>query len=161
MKTSFTVTHRTLIKGTLNYKKYLLSVKNIKCHILLYKPYQNVFHWQKWNIVLIIILFFIHRKITQLRDGHSLPPSDNLIRFIMESTCEEFPSCANCDRNEKSPMFFCNTCGKFYIFCQSFMIFDRTLSFLHLHNVEVYSWPKAISGFHANFCDFITMQIIM
>ena len=72
----------------------------------------------------------------------------------MESTCEEIPSCANCDRNEKSPMFFCNTCGKFfstYIFLsQSFSdIFGHTLSLLHLHNFEVYSWPKAISGFHA------------
>lgn len=30
----------------------------------------------------------------------------------VESSCDEFPSCANCDRNEKSPMFFCNTCGE-------------------------------------------------
>ena len=52
------------------------------------------------------------RKLTPLRDGHSLPPSDTLIRFLVESTCEEVPTCANCDRNEKSPMFFCNTCGK-------------------------------------------------
>ena len=158
MKTSFAVTQRNLIKATLNYKEYLFS-DNLKNILLLWR--NKMVHWQEYNTVLIIILFFIHRKITQLRDGHSLPPSDNLIRFIMESTCEEFPSCANCDRNEKSPMFFCNTCGKFYIFCHCFMIFDRTLSFLHLHNVEVYSWPKAISGFHANFCDFITMQIIM
>ena len=54
----------------------------------------------------------ICRKLTPLRDGHSLPPSDHLLRFLVESTCEEFPKCANCDRNEKSPMFFCNTCGK-------------------------------------------------
>lgn len=51
-------------------------------------------------------------KVTPLRDGHSLPPSDHLLRFLVESTCEEFPTCANCDRNEKSPMFFCNTCGQ-------------------------------------------------
>ena len=68
----------------------------------------NKFHDCKPNFY----IFFIFRKITQLRDGHSLPPSDNLIRFIMESTYEDFPSCANCDRNEKSQMFFCNTCGK-------------------------------------------------
>ena len=65
-----------------------------------------------WLQTSFLHLFFIFRKITQLRDGHSLPPSDNLIRFIMESTYEDFPSCANCDRNEKSQMFFCNTCGK-------------------------------------------------
>ena len=53
------------------------------------------------------------RQMTALRDGQSLPPSDNLIRFLVESTSEEYPSCANCDRNEKSPMFFCNTCGKY------------------------------------------------
>jgi len=51
-------------------------------------------------------------KLTPLRDGHSLPPSDHLLRFLVESTCEEFPRCANCDRDEKSPMFFCNTCGQ-------------------------------------------------
>ena len=75
----------------------------------------NMFLSRKSNFMianLIFTSFFIFRKITQLRDGHSLPPSDNLIRFIMESTYEDFPSCANCDRNEKSQMFFCNTCGK-------------------------------------------------
>jgi len=51
-------------------------------------------------------------KVTSLRDGHSLPPTDSLLRFLVESSSDEFPSCANCDRNEKSPMFFCNTCGQ-------------------------------------------------
>ena len=32
----------------------------------------------------------------------------------VESSSDEFPSCANCDRNEKTPMFFCNTCGQFF-----------------------------------------------
>ena len=32
----------------------------------------------------------------------------------VESSSDEFPSCANCDRNEKTPMFFCNTCGQFW-----------------------------------------------
>ena len=53
-----------------------------------------------------------YRKITSLRDGHSVPPTDSLLRFLVESSSDEYPSCANCDRNEKSPMFFCNTCGK-------------------------------------------------
>ena len=52
------------------------------------------------------------RKVTSLRDGHSVPPTDSLLRFLVESSSDEFPSCANCDRNEKSPMFFCNTCGE-------------------------------------------------
>ena len=85
-------------------------------NLLIYIVNEYVFV-EKWkaNFMianLIFTSFFIFRKITQLRDGHSLPPSDNLIRFIMESTYEDFPSCANCDRNEKSQMFFCNTCGK-------------------------------------------------
>ena len=33
----------------------------------------------------------------------------------VESSSDEFPSCANCDRNEKTPMFFCNTCGQFFL----------------------------------------------
>jgi len=49
-------------------------------------------------------------KVTSLRDGHSVPPTDSLLRFLVESSSDEYPSCANCDRNEKSPMFFCNTC---------------------------------------------------
>jgi len=52
----------------------------------------------------------ICRKVTSLRDGHSVPPTDSLLRFLVESSSDEYPSCANCDRNEKSPMFFCNTC---------------------------------------------------
>ena len=55
-----------------------------------------------------------YRKVTSLRDGHSVPPTDSLLRFLVESSSDEFPSCANCDRNEKSPMFFCNTCGKWW-----------------------------------------------
>eukprot|EP00092_Neocalanus_flemingeri_P003832 GFUD01004128.1.p1 GENE.GFUD01004128.1~~GFUD01004128.1.p1 ORF type:complete len:1203 (+),score=265.86 GFUD01004128.1:433-4041(+) len=51
-------------------------------------------------------------KVTSLRDGHSVPPTDSLLRFLVESSSDEYPSCANCDRNEKSPMFFCNTCGQ-------------------------------------------------
>lgn len=64
------------------------------------------------------------RKSTPLRDGHSLPPSDHLLRFLVESTCEEIPKCANCDRNEKSPMFFCNTCGNWFyvLFCDCIVI---------------------------------------
>ena len=56
------------------------------------------------------------RKVTSLRDGHSNPPTDSLLRFLVESSSDEYPSCANCDRNEKSPMFFCNTCGKKFVF---------------------------------------------
>ena len=79
-------------------------------HIYIINEYFDWLH--RPNTTEYFCIFFIFRKITQLRDGHSLPPSDNLIRFIMESTYEDFPSCANCDRNEKSQMFFCNTCGK-------------------------------------------------
>ena len=54
----------------------------------------------------------LYRKVTSLRDGHSTPPTDSLLRFLVESSCDEYPKCANCDRNEKTPMFFCNTCGE-------------------------------------------------
>ena len=55
------------------------------------------------------------RKVTSLRDGHSTPPTDSLLRFLVESSCDDYPTCANCDRNEKTPMFFCNTCGKVFL----------------------------------------------
>ena len=101
---------------------------------------------------LIFTSFFIFRKITQLRDGHSLPPSDNLIRFIMESTYEDFPSCANCDRNEKSQMFFCNTCGKstcnfcltqiYYIHQPTPTILKVLTSFFRKIRKFISLWPK-------------------
>ena len=70
------------------------------------------------------------RKVTSLRDGHSTPPTDSLLRFLVESSGEEYPQCANCDRNEKSPMFFCNTCGEditTILQCSAFSIIYRTV----------------------------------
>ncbi|KAK8744608.1 hypothetical protein OTU49_017391 [Cherax quadricarinatus] len=32
--------------------------------------------------------------------------------FLVESSCEERPQCANCDKTNQSAMFFCNTCGQ-------------------------------------------------
>ena len=51
------------------------------------------------------------RKVTSLKEGQ-LPPRDNLMAFLVESSCEERPQCANCDKTNQSAMFFCNTCGE-------------------------------------------------
>ncbi|VDI37713.1 Hypothetical predicted protein [Mytilus galloprovincialis] len=48
---------------------------------------------------------------TQIKDGEDLPPSDRLMKFLVESTGEEKEKCANCD-NEFEQMFFCNTCDQ-------------------------------------------------
>ncbi|XP_064111901.1 RING finger protein 207-like isoform X1 [Macrobrachium nipponense] len=50
-------------------------------------------------------------KVTGLKDGQ-FPPRDNLMVFLVESSCEERPQCANCDKSNQSAMFFCNTCGQ-------------------------------------------------
>ncbi|XP_069172288.1 LOW QUALITY PROTEIN: uncharacterized protein [Procambarus clarkii] len=50
-------------------------------------------------------------KVTGLKEGQ-LPPRDNLMVFLVESSCEERPQCANCDKTNQSAMFFCNTCGQ-------------------------------------------------
>ncbi|KAK3870734.1 hypothetical protein Pcinc_024067 [Petrolisthes cinctipes] len=51
-------------------------------------------------------------KVTALKDGQ-LPPRDALMVFLVESSCEERPTCANCDKSiSQSAMFFCNTCGQ-------------------------------------------------
>ncbi|XP_068216699.1 RING finger protein 207-like [Palaemon carinicauda] len=49
-------------------------------------------------------------KVTGLKDGQ-FPPRDNLMVFLVESSCEERPQCANCDKSHQSAMFFCNTCA--------------------------------------------------
>ncbi|XP_063409969.1 RING finger protein 207-like isoform X2 [Mytilus trossulus] len=49
---------------------------------------------------------------THIKDGEDLPPSDRLMKFLVESTGdEEKEKCANCD-NEFEQMFFCNTCDQ-------------------------------------------------
>ncbi|KAH9523105.1 hypothetical protein Btru_065815 [Bulinus truncatus] len=48
---------------------------------------------------------FVHT----LKDGALLPPSDLLLKFMVESSTEEQALCANCD-SATAQMFFCNTC---------------------------------------------------
>ncbi|CAK9798900.1 RING finger protein 207 [Anthophora plagiata] len=52
------------------------------------------------------------RQQTQLKDGAQLPPPDQLIRQLVELANSENPPCANCDKRDKSTMFFCTTCGQ-------------------------------------------------
>ncbi|KOC68694.1 RING finger protein 207 [Habropoda laboriosa] len=49
---------------------------------------------------------------TQIKDGAQLPPPDQLIRQLVELANSENPPCANCDKRDKSTMFFCTTCGQ-------------------------------------------------
>ncbi|XP_014471947.1 PREDICTED: RING finger protein 207-like isoform X2 [Dinoponera quadriceps] len=49
---------------------------------------------------------------TQLKEGAQLPPPDQLIRQLVELANSENPPCANCDKRDKSTMFFCTTCGQ-------------------------------------------------
>ncbi|XP_011260345.1 RING finger protein 207 isoform X3 [Camponotus floridanus] len=49
---------------------------------------------------------------TQLKDGAQLPPPDQLIHQLVELANSENPPCANCDKRDKSTMFFCTTCGQ-------------------------------------------------
>ncbi|XP_070161534.1 RING finger protein 207 isoform X3 [Polyergus mexicanus] len=49
---------------------------------------------------------------TQLKDGAQLPPPDQLIHQLVELANSENPPCANCDKRDKSTMYFCTTCGQ-------------------------------------------------
>ncbi|XP_067214301.1 RING finger protein 207-like isoform X3 [Linepithema humile] len=49
---------------------------------------------------------------TQLKEGAQLPPPDQLIRQLVELANSENPPCANCDKRDKTTMFFCTTCGQ-------------------------------------------------
>ena len=52
----------------------------------------------------------VYSKVTVTKDGQ-LPGRDHLMAFLVESSCEERPPCANCDHGSQAD-FFCNTCGK-------------------------------------------------
>ena len=56
-------------------------------------------------------------KRTRIREESSLPAKDELVTFLMRSSQENdvAPKCSNCDRNERSQIFFCNTCGRFRV----------------------------------------------
>ncbi|XP_034938049.1 RING finger protein 207-like [Chelonus insularis] len=51
-------------------------------------------------------------QITQLEEGAQMPPVDQLICQLVEIANSENPACANCDKRDKSTMFFCTTCGQ-------------------------------------------------
>ncbi|KAF4533083.1 hypothetical protein B566_EDAN017270 [Ephemera danica] len=49
---------------------------------------------------------------TALKEGNNLPPSDMLLRQLIELFNAENPPCANCDKRNRAAMFFCHTCGQ-------------------------------------------------
>ncbi|XP_033211811.1 RING finger protein 207-like isoform X2 [Belonocnema kinseyi] len=51
-------------------------------------------------------------QVTMLKEGAHLPPTDQLMRQLVELSNSENPPCANCDKRDKSTMFFCTTCGQ-------------------------------------------------
>ncbi|XP_011301531.1 RING finger protein 207 [Fopius arisanus] len=51
-------------------------------------------------------------QMTQLKEGSQLPPADQLMRQLIEIANSENPACANCDKRDKTTMFFCTTCGQ-------------------------------------------------
>ncbi|XP_046617695.1 RING finger protein 207-like [Neodiprion virginianus] len=51
-------------------------------------------------------------QVTQLKEGAQLPPPDYLMRQLVELANSENPPCANCDKRDKTTMFFCTTCGQ-------------------------------------------------
>ncbi|KAJ8679580.1 hypothetical protein QAD02_015367 [Eretmocerus hayati] len=51
-------------------------------------------------------------QITQLKDGMQQPPSDLLMRQLVQFANCENPPCANCDKRDKTTMYFCITCGQ-------------------------------------------------
>ncbi len=63
-----------------------------------------------WNFSFKDLLVFLERNVPCLIVCCSF-------RFLVANSSRDLPSCANCDRNEKTAMFFCNTCGKTFISC--------------------------------------------
>ena len=75
--------------------------------------------WIALSLILLefyFIILFCARWQTSFREDSSLPPRDDLMQFLLNSTNHDLPKCSNCDRNEKSTMFYCNTCGNIYVY---------------------------------------------
>ncbi|XP_024944302.1 RING finger protein 207 isoform X3 [Cephus cinctus] len=51
-------------------------------------------------------------QVTQLKEGAQQPPADQLMHQLVELANSENPPCANCDKRDKTTMFFCTTCGQ-------------------------------------------------
>ncbi|XP_011503717.1 PREDICTED: RING finger protein 207-like [Ceratosolen solmsi marchali] len=51
-------------------------------------------------------------QTTQMKDGAQQPPIDQLMRQLVELANCENPPCANCEKRDKTTMFFCTTCGQ-------------------------------------------------
>jgi hypothetical protein len=56
-------------------------------------------------------LNFSCRKLTALKES-SGPPTDHLLRFLLHTSSDVHPTCANCDNKNRVAMYYCNTCGK-------------------------------------------------
>ncbi|XP_057654529.1 RING finger protein 207-like isoform X1 [Diorhabda carinulata] len=52
------------------------------------------------------------RQATMLKDGSTLPPPDLLMRQLIDIANSENPPCSNCDKRDRSNMYYCNTCGQ-------------------------------------------------
>ncbi|XP_072382333.1 RING finger protein 207-like isoform X1 [Diabrotica undecimpunctata] len=52
------------------------------------------------------------RQPTTLKDGSTLPPPDSLMRQLIDIANSENPPCSNCDKRDRSNMYYCNTCGQ-------------------------------------------------
>ncbi|XP_018333794.1 RING finger protein 207-like isoform X2 [Agrilus planipennis] len=51
-------------------------------------------------------------QFTMIKDGTNLPPPDTLMRQLIEIANSENPPCSNCDKRDRSNMYYCNTCGQ-------------------------------------------------
>lgn len=64
---------------------------------------------------MITVIILKYRVPTVLKDGQAHPAQDMLMRHMIELANAENPPCANCDKRDKNNMYFCITCGKFFI----------------------------------------------
>lgn len=75
-------------------------------------------------------VFFFIRPIfvrTQTDCEGNAPPTDLLLKKLVELFDMDNPPCANCDKRERSSMFFCSTCSKFVIVNFNLNLNDRYL----------------------------------
>jgi len=90
---------------------YIFSELHLCCNHIVFFVVNTFYSMCYKCIVYNKNTFLCFRKPTALKDS-SGPPTDHLLRFLLHTSSDVHPTCANCDNKNRVAMYYCNTCGK-------------------------------------------------
>lgn len=108
--------------------------------LFLYIELSTFFGWAALEFCTLVlgsecVRFF--RQPTMLKEGSALPAPDALMRQLIEIANSENPPCSNCDKRDRSNMYYCNTCGELtHAVPLDHLLYDFSAWFFRL----VFSW---------------------